>query len=182
MTTYILHGGKTSVDSVGNKQFFRLFTSNVLMCYFARNKSDWAQLFTHDKAIISTKANISIVENIPDLYANLPHANILYVAGGEQEYLEPYIKDLSLLKSLLNGKIYIGSSMGAFLASENYVLSLDGQHTDTVYSGLGFVPYNILCHWNIEKNKEKKIAMLKGKSPDSPILLLNEEEFTTITI
>ncbi len=182
MTTYVLHGGNTAKDSEENKLFFRQFTSSVLLCYFARNKSEWSQLFERDKAKIDPHVRMSVVHNIADLKAKLPSTNALYVAGGEQEYLEPYIKDLSKLKMLLDGKTYIGSSMGAFLASEHYILSYDRQDSSRIYDGLGFVHVNTLCHWNIENHKEQKIKMLKEKYPEIPILLLNEEEFTTITV
>ena len=72
--------------------------------------------------------------------------------------------------------------MGAFLAAKHYVLSLDGQDTNTVYPGLGLIPYNILCHWNVEKNKDKKINMLKEKNPQTPLLLIEEGKFETLKI
>ena len=72
--------------------------------------------------------------------------------------------------------------MGALLASKYYVLSLSNQNEDTVYDGLGLVPYNILCHWNIETNKDKKISMLKEKDPQTPLLLIEEKRFVTIKI
>jgi peptidase E len=84
---------------------------------------------------------------------------------------------LSFLKNALHDKIYIGSSMGSFLAAKHYVLPLGNQNEDTVYEGLGLVPYNILCHWNVENSKEKKISMLRKKDPQTPLLLIEEERF-----
>lgn len=95
-----------------------------------------------------------VLEDVADLLSNIDDYDVLYVAGGEAELLEPYYKSLSFLKEKLAGKVYVGSSMGAFLASKNYVLSFDCQDSDTKHQGLGLLPIQTLCHWNIEeKNK-----------------------------
>jgi len=72
--------------------------------------------------------------------------------------------------------------MGSFLAAKHYVLPLSDQKEDEVYEGLGLVPYNILCHWNVEKNKEIKINMLKEKDAQTPLLLIEEEKFEKLII
>ncbi|OGG34972.1 hypothetical protein A2363_02000 [Candidatus Gottesmanbacteria bacterium RIFOXYB1_FULL_47_11] len=193
MTTYVLHGGESSRKSADNELFFRQFTAlvkkesvKILICYFARSKEKWLTQFSIDNNNISLQTNkktsVSMVDDSDDLMNKLPYADVVYISGGEQEFIEPYIPKLSMLKQLLNQKIYIGSSLGAFLISPHYVLSLEGQDTKTVYTGLGIIPYNVLCHWNIEKNKEEKVAMLKKKDPETPILLIDEEKFKIITI
>lgn len=193
MTTYILHGGRTQIDSVNNRLFFKQFTDTVaknrvkiLLCYWAREKKDWNEVFERDKTKIlrqSTKeTDINIAETIETLSTLLKEADILYFSGGEEEFLRPYMSQLQSLKESLHNKVFIGCSMGAFLASRHYVLSLSNQNMDTVYDGLGLVPYNILCHWNRETNKEKKIAVLKEKDPHTPILFIDEEKFEIIKI
>jgi len=119
------------------------------------------------------------VESVEHLFREIVDADVLYVAGGDEEYLRPYMSQLSNLQEALKGKIYIGSSMGAFLVSRHYVLSEDEVHENTVYDGLGYIPYNVLCHWNVETDKDKKIHMLKAVDPQTPILLLEEGKFTT---
>jgi peptidase E len=193
MTTYILQGGKTKIESINNELFFRQFTelvpkdnANILLCYWAREKKNWNELFENDKTKILKqsikKAIINIIDTVESLKTQLKEADVLYFSGGEEEFLRPYVSELGFLKEALNNKIYIGSSMGAFLASKHYVLSLSRQNEDTVYDGLGLVPYNILCHWNIEKNKQKKIDMLKEKDSQTPILLIEEQQFEKIII
>lgn len=193
MTTYILHGGRTRIDSASNQLFFRQFTElvpkdnvKILLCYWARNKEKWNELFEKDKVKIlaqsTKKADISIVDTLETLSSQIKEADVLYFSGGEEEFLRPYISQLTFLKDSLNNKVFIGNSMGAFLASKHYVLSLSDQNEDIVYDGLGLVSYNILCHWDVEKNKEKKIAMLKKVDPQIPILLIEEEKFETIKI
>lgn len=83
------------------------------------------------------------------------------------------------LKEKLEGKIYAGSSMGAFLASKGYVLSSDGQDTNTVHEGVGLLPIQTLCHWDVENKKEQKLKLLK-KASGLPILALDETKFVKI--
>lgn len=193
MTTYILHGGRYKVESPDNDYFFKQFTAHVpkekvtiLMCYWARPKTNWGSLFERDKERIAKhttkKVDVHIVDSADTLRALLPEADVLFVSGGEEELLRPYMSSLGYLKNMLKGKVFIGSSMGTFLASKNYVLSLSTQNENTVYEGLGLIPYNTLCHFNIEKNKEKKIALLKNKDPHTPILCIDEGKFEKIAV
>jgi len=193
MTTYILHGGKYKIESANNELFFKQFTDlvqkdnvKILLCYWAREKKTWNELFENDKAKIlkqsTKKAEINIVGTIESLAIQLKEADVLYFSGGEEEFLRPFISQLGFLKVALHNKIFIGSSMGSFLAAKHYVLSLSDQKEDEVYEGLGLVPYNILCHWNVEKNKEIKINMLKEKDAQTPLLLIEEEKFEKLII
>ena len=193
MTTYILHGGRTKIESANNELFFKQFTElvkkdhvKILLCYFAREKKSWSELFENDKVKIikqsTKKVEINIVETIEQLRKKLQEVDVLYFSGGEEEFLRPYMTQLSFLKEAIRNKIFVGSSMGSFLAAKNYVLSLSDQNEDTVYEGLGLVPYNILCHWNVEKNKEIKINMLREKDPQIPLLLIEEEKFEKLII
>ena len=193
MTTYILHGGRTKLDSASNNLFFKQFTDTVpknqvkiLLCYWAREKETWNELFENDKAKILKESTKKVDINIIDVSENLPtqlkEADVLYFSGVEEEFLRPYMSRLQFLRKVLDNKVYIGSSMGALLASKYYVLSLSNQNEDTVYDGLGLVPYNILCHWNIEANKDKKISMLKEKDPQTPLLLIEEEKFEVLEV
>ncbi|MFZ2025057.1 MAG: Type 1 glutamine amidotransferase-like domain-containing protein [Microgenomates group bacterium] len=193
MTTYVLHGGMSSRVSEKNDLFFQQFTSlvskdevHILLCYWPRMKKEWQEKFEYDKAQImkqtSKKVRIDIVSSPEDLFQKLIDADVLYVSGGEEENLRPYMSKLQKLKESLKNKIYIGSSMGAFLPSKQYVLSLARQNTDVVYNGLALIPYNVLCHWNIEKEKNKKMNLLKEKDPQIEILCLDEEQFITLRI
>jgi peptidase E len=190
MTTYILHGGMTSRKTADNDCFFRQFTSlvdkqtvEILFCYFARKREEWEALFERDQTAVRNNcdrdAELIMVEKVNDIYKKIIYADVIYFAGGEQEYLAPFIPDLRSLKESLDGKIYIGSSMGAFLASQNYVLSYDRQDTAHVYQGLGLVPFNTLCHWNVETMKQEKINFLKEVDPEKPVILLDEEKYIT---
>lgn len=51
MTTFLLHGGETSISNESNQRFFDSFTTlvgkstvNILLCYFARPQAEWEKL------------------------------------------------------------------------------------------------------------------------------------------
>lgn len=188
MTTCLLHGGATSKDLLGNDRFFAQFTElvdknevKILLCYWASNRDEWSKLADRDTIKIKNNVNKQIsfyvVEDVADLFSKVDDYDVIYVAGGKAKLLEPYYKDLSQLKEKLDDKIYIGSSMGAFLASDSYVLSFNGPDFDTKHEGVGLLPIQILCHWDVEEQKEMKLSLL---DKDKPIVVLNEGEFVTI--
>jgi len=188
MTTYILHGGKTSVLNDQNYNFFGEFTKlvekdkvTILLCYFSREKHKWANLIERDSTSIkkdTTKiVNILVAENPSDLLQKLENSDVLYIAGGEAELIEPLYSELSSLKEKIKGKVYAGSSMGFFMASEQYVLSADAVDDETIHKGLGLLPLQALCHWDQEPKKAEKLKMLSENS-NKPILVLNEFEYS----
>jgi hypothetical protein len=69
--------------------------------------------------------------------------------------------------------------MGSFFAAKNYILSLAGQDFNIVYQGVGLLPINISCHWDVETKKEEKIDLLRESAPELPILTLDECKFST---
>ena len=190
MTTYLLHGGRTSILNPQNEKFFGKFAElvdkeevTILLCYLARAREKWEALIEKDSNSIKNntkkKVNILIADNPKDLLQKMDSSDVLYIAGGEAEFIEPVYKDLVDLKEKIKGKVYAGSSMGAFFASERYVLSLDSQDSNTVHKGIGMLPIQILCHWDIETEKERKLKLLTDGS-EMPTLVLNEFESVVI--
>jgi peptidase E len=66
-----------------------------------------------------------VADNPQELFANIVDYDVLYIAAGEDRYLAPYHQHLDNLFQALEGKVYIGSSQGAYVAAENYMLSID---------------------------------------------------------
>jgi peptidase E len=191
MSTFVLHGGKTSINSQENDIFYRHFSDlidkqqvKILMCYWARNKSEWNSLFERDKSKVLNQTvkeiTFSIAENKADLFTKLITHDVLYVSGGDAKRIEPLLPQLAGLKTLLKDKVYLGSSMGAFIASKNYVLSSDDEDSHSVHQGLGLVPINILCHWNVENNKQEKLKLLIDLTQEYPTITLNEGQIEII--
>ena len=154
------------------------------MCLWARypEKRDGA-LLKHEQRISKNSGSktieISVASDPKDLLSRIGEYDVIYIDGGEGENIEPYYDELVDLKSKLDGKICIGSSMGSFVIANHYVLSNDDKDTTNVHNGLGLLPINCLCHWNIEDKKQDKIALIK-KVSDLPIIALNECESLTI--
>jgi len=187
-TTYILHGGNTSIKSESNEKFFKEFENSVarpevsvLICLWSRDKSKWNGIFNEYKGRIVQSAEKNLyfdIANDPKDFSNkIKNFDIFYVIGGDADKIEPFYSELPDLKSQLEGKVYVGGSMGAFMVCENYVLSFDQQDYLTVHKGLGILKLNLLCHWDIEKRRDLKINMLKEEAPDLPILTLEEGEY-----
>ncbi len=186
MTTYILHGGKTSTQNALNDEFFKKFTSfvdtdsvTVLLCYFSREKEKWAELSHRDTNSInkmtSKKVKVLVADNPKDLLVKMDKSDVLYIAGGDAEPIEVLYPELSDLQHKIDGKIIAGSSMGMFFIAEHYVLSFDSQDSRTVHKGLGLLSIQALCHWDKEEEKEFKLQLLSNNS-DKPIVILNEFE------
>lgn len=191
-TTFILHGGATSTDSPDNDKFFSYFTSlvdsqevKILLCYWARPKVKWQDILDRDKpkvlSLTEKRVVFTLADNPQQLLSEIESHDALYVAGGDAELIEPFYNELTGLKEKLAGKVYLGSSMGAFIISHNYVLSFDSQDSKSVHKGLGILPINSLAHWDQEDHKEEKIALIKQKS-DLPILTLNEGESVSFIV
>lgn len=191
MTTYLLHGGATSKLSLENDMFFREFSlsvdrpsAKILCCYWALDEHSWNEKFLVDKSKIESLADkpvtIDMVTNPEELENQIRRCDVFYVAGGYINNIESYYNHLINLKIQLSGKVYIGSSVGSFLVSQYFVTSFESEIEFKALSGLGFLPTNILCHWNIEEHKEHKIDLLKATSPEFPILSLNEGQFIRI--
>lgn len=152
------------------------------MCYFAKDKNIWNTRLETDRNKIARqttkKITLFLAQDPEDLLQNLDLSDVLYVAGGEAEPLESYLPQFQPLKEKLNGKVYLGCSMGAFIVSSQYVLSMENQDISEVHQGLGILPISTLCHWNIEKKKEIKVNLLKKFAPSTPILTLDECKFS----
>ena len=189
MTTFILHGGKTSRETPNNDLFFQQFTQSVnkksvkiLMCYFAMEKNRWQELFKRDSTKIKKhskkEVDLHLVADMNDLCEKIASYDVLYVAGGNNR-IKKYMDGSYDLAKKLENKVYIGSSMGAFIVTMNYVLSFDYQNQGA-HQGLGILPFNTLCHWDVEKQKERKLEQLKKVDSNTPVLTLNECEFITM--
>ncbi|MEA2056692.1 MAG: Type 1 glutamine amidotransferase-like domain-containing protein [Patescibacteria group bacterium] len=186
MTTLILHGGATSQDNKQNDYFFSCFSKfvnksevKILLCYFSREKSKQDKIIKRDKPKIirnsSKRLNFQIAKDAKHLLERIDDCDVLYVAGGKADLLEPYYERLEGLRDKLQDKVYIGSSMGAYMVSESYLTMQD----KATHYGMGILPIQTICHWDQKKNKEQKLALLKNNS-NAMILVL--DEYQTVEI
>ena len=191
MTTFVLHGGGTSAKSADNDLFFRQFSElvekdevRVLMCLWSRPKEKWESLlervFRKILEQADKKVSFDVLETVEEIEEKISASDVLYVKGGKATLLEPYYPQLKDLKKLIKGKVFVGDSMGAFMVSTNYVLSFPTQEDSSVHQGLGILPIQTLCHWDVEENKKRKLKLLKDSNSDLPIVSLDEGKFTRI--
>ena len=192
MTTFILHGGQAGKQNAQNDAFFGQLTKlvnkdsvTILLCYFSRAHDEWDSLIERNGDTIQKnsdkKVTFLVAQDPEDLLQKIDASDVLYVAGGDAEKIEPFYKDLVSLKTKLDGKVYAGSSMGMFFVTEQYVLSFGDKKARTIHKGIGLLPIQGLCHWDVEKDKERKLKLL-SESSDSPILVLNEFEYVVLYI
>jgi len=193
MTTFILHGGQVALKNLSNTEFFEQFTCltkkpsvQIGACYWARPKEDWTKILQRDKGLIkaqtSKKFSLISLANPAELLEKLSVLDVIYVAGGDSEPIEKLYQQFGNLGPKLKNKVFIGSSMGAFMASKNYVLSFDCQNDTEVHQGLELVPFNILCHWDKETKKSEKVQLLTEIDSKTQILKLEETEWLKIEV
>ena len=190
MTTFVLHGGETSRVDIRNDVFFWRFTElvekpevKILICNWARQKEDWEIIFNRDvekiKAAMTKKVECKLLEEEEDLEKLIDWCDVFYINGGWQKYIEPHLGALKSIKNLVDCKVVVGSSMGAFYVASYFVMSFDEKDAG-VYEGLNLLPTSLLCHWDREKRREMKLKLLRAKDPNLPILTLDECESVVI--
>ncbi|MFA6268516.1 MAG: Type 1 glutamine amidotransferase-like domain-containing protein [archaeon] len=108
-------------------------------------------------------------KNEKQLLVELKPADIIFVAGGSSYYLLGKVKESGfdkIIKLLLKeGKIYVGSSAGAVIASPNIltITTLDDRLETTLESSkaLGLVDFLVLPHFEEKAIKNKRNKILK---------------------
>lgn len=192
MSYIILHGGKTSKDLPQNDKFFTEFTDfphkttvKIVLCYWAMDEDTWQQVSDRDSNAIKKfathkKVTIVVAKDKYHFEANIKDADVVYFGGGVYAKLYEAIKQIDDINAQLASKRVIGSSAGAFLLCKQSLNSFDEQPTE-VNIGIGLVPLSVLCHWNVEAEKEEKIIKLKTYSPTDALLLLDEGEYSRFT-
>lgn len=190
MTRYILHGGNTSKECQSNRDWYARFTEGekslrtILMCMWARDPKKAEEVIRRDQKRIQEYAQEKvriqylIPETPEEFLQQVPGADVVYFSAGE--YPETLLKKMKKVTELghhLDNRLVMASSAGTFLLTEHSINSFTTQ-PQNIHTGMGVLPFNVLCHADIDDQLELKIDLIKQKS-DKPILLLNEGEYTT---
>lgn len=186
MTKYILHGGKTSVNSIDNQKYY-LETINIpkqnmnlLIVSFAREPQIWKEKLEQYRQIflnLNSDKQINFVLADPDskiFTKQIQEADIIFILGGETIRLIKHLENIKNLKELFKDKIIAGSSAGANLLSK-YYYTINGKE---VRHGLGIL--NIKTFPHFEPSLTKELEELKNYKEDLPIYTLPEEKFEII--
>ena len=187
MTTFILHGGYTSTPNENNKRYYLEIAKRIpkngriLFVYFANEESKWESLLENDKENFKKFGNKINFEceiaskNKEELIKQIKSSDCIYLRGGENYELIDIIKNLGNFGKLINGKIVVGSSMGAYIISKYFY----SQTKNKIMEGLSLAPLKTLVHYK-ESDKEA-LEKLKDFKEDLPVYVLKDTEFVTIT-
>lgn len=176
MPTYILHGGRTSLDHPANEAFFREMAGRVpsdgtwLGCYFSRLAETEAVKFAEDSLKMRAAASHAIhieLATAATFLEQLQRADVLYFAGGSTAGL---LNQLSawpdIREHLLRVPVIAGSSAGMI------TLGLSGAGTAGLHKGLGLVPFHTRVHFG-----HPDYAEANARPLPQPILALPETHF-----
>lgn len=187
MTKFILHGGETGIHNEHNKAFYQEWVRDfnqekiptILLVYFSRPKEIWNELEKSDKERFAEYTNgreasfIVANDDIETFKSQIKESDVIYFRGGEpQKIVEVMEKIKDEFLSLIEGKIYVGSSAGVMFLSD---YSRSGSRDWEKY--LGILPINSAVHYSeelIESLEEFKKNHLEN---DKEYILLPETEF-----
>jgi len=172
MTKFILHGGDTKEINQDNNSFFRDMTLGskgktlVLLNYFAREDNEVKGLAEQDKQRFlqnSDNRNLEFEIARPERLAEqLSRAEIMYMRGGETNWLKEKLLMTPNLTELFNNKVIAGSSAGVYVLSKYYW----GNDTNKLGDGLGILNLKTYCHYKPEdEGIVNKLTAYKEKLP-----------------
>ena len=185
MTKYILHGGKPSKPSQGNRRFYeQLFMGlegriNLLCVYFARDPKahDWPQMLEEDKQCVSSfcpdlQIDCTLGSDQMAIFPDqIAKADVIFLKGGDTTALLSTMQKWPAIELFWKNKVVAGSSAGALVLSDYYY---DGD-LDTCNHGLGLLPIKLVCHWS--NARINAIEKLRRIGSDIEIVRLPEEHY-----
>lgn len=187
MTKFILHGGETSIANEHNRAFYQEWIKDfdqdknptILLTYFSRPKEIWGELEKSDKEKFANytnnrKANFIVAsDDIGTFKKQIKEADVVYFRGGEpQKIIDVVGKIKDEFLSLIDGKVYAGSSAGVMFLSE---YSRSGTRDWEKY--LGILPINSVVHYSEELKKDLEEFKKGHLENESEYILLPETEF-----
>ncbi len=151
----------------------------VLHLGFARpDDGERDEIFARDCALLAaaTDKELTYVSATKaDLVEQLKAAKLIFGGSGHTSELVNAVKTCPEFAELIQGKVYAGSSAGAYLVASKYY-SNDGQE---VRDGLGILPIKILCHYgNSEFNAlDNAKAIVESAGDDLETVVLKDYEW-----
>ncbi|HSX35126.1 MAG TPA: Type 1 glutamine amidotransferase-like domain-containing protein [Candidatus Saccharimonadales bacterium] len=164
--------------------------ARVALCMFASEDETLAQaMATGLKAVIADAAEIPDISfkvldaaNFKDVSA---WANVIVISGGDPAKLKKELEPHGDLMQVWDGKTIAGSSAGADIMCKRYAYLQD----KTFGGGFGWVPANIIPHWQAETwpgwdeaDWAWAAKELSGKAGEAPLLTIREGEFVEIAV
>jgi peptidase E len=153
-TKIILHGGFAKHVNKFNDKFFKEILKlnknelNILIVLFAKPKSAYKKRreivirqFTNNnthKKILNFK--IADKRNFPE---QIKESDIIFIYGGNSLKLLKTMQKFRNFKKLINGKIVVGESAGAYVLSTCFY----DEYLKGCFNGLKIVPVKIIGHY-----------------------------------
>jgi len=115
-------------------------------------------------------------DNINDVVKKINNSNIIYISGGDTEFLISKLKDKKIIKALKKayetGKYILGNSAGILsLLSDTF--SIDTQNIEHKYTGIGLLnDVIIIVHY--DNSKKTIVERIRIKFPEKKIITLTE--------
>ena len=191
MTKFILHGGETGIANEHNKAFYQEWVKDfdqdknptILLTYFSRPKEIWGELEKSDKERFANYTNnreakfIVASDDIGTFKKQIKEADVVYFRGGEpQKIIDVVGKIKDEFLSLIDGKVYAGSSAGVMFLSE---YSRSGNRDWEKY--LGILPINAVVHYSEELKGDLEEFKKSYPENENEYILLPETEFIVRT-
>lgn len=121
------------------------------------------------------KINVELASDDAGVFINqIKNADAIYLSGGNTFVLLNFLRKISGLEDIWQGKVVAGSSAGA-LALAKYFYENDD---DSFGEGLGILPMKIFCHYSADRLG--KIKELKAYKENLEIKAIPEEHFIII--
>lgn len=188
-TTFILHGGLTSIDSQNNALFFKTLVSKlddndkILFVGFARDNEKIGDVYERDEKslLAQTDKNISVINATHDNFLEqVKSSPVIYITGGDTRKLLRELNQYPDFITLLDGKTIAGSSAGASAFSLLYYSTA----LRAVCEGLGVLPFSLVCHYGNKEmgSDENAVLELKRHNSTLDVITLGEQEFKTFEV
>jgi aspartyl-tRNA synthetase len=122
--------------------------------------------------------SVSINDNANDIVDKISNSNIIYISGGDTEFLIKKLKDKEIREALKKayemGKYIIGNSAG-ILALLSDSVSIDDNNVARIYNGIGLLDdYIVIVHYD---NSKKILAeKFRDEFPEKELIILKESE------
>lgn len=162
-TKFILHGGYAGRPNSGNDEFFKEIlkgapqNTKILLVYFAKGKNEYERMQREDAAQFEKnkgERDISFeIASLESFLQQVAQSDVIYLHGGNTSKLLKELKRCLGLRNLMDEKIVVGESAGAYVLSSCFYSKIESG----IFEGLGFVPVKTICHYageNAEKLKE----------------------------
>ncbi len=158
--------------------------------------SPWADIDWHKLLELGFNAEMYDIKDKTEaqIYNDLKNKDVIFVCGGNTFYLLDHARksgfDKAVVRLVNEGKIYIGSSAGSYLACPTIeAATWKNQDKNIVgmsdFTALNLVPFILFVHYKLEHEDLLKQEIPKAKYPvrilkDDQAILVQEDDYKLV--